>query len=116
MDDDFNTPKACGVLFDFLKEANRKLDTQVGIDGKLLFDIKSFISATAVDIFGFTSFNKVVESSNSLENELIELLISVRTESKKAKQFQLADYIRDEMKKLGISLKDTKEKTTFSKD
>lgn len=116
MDDDFNTPKACGVLFDFLKEANRKLDSQVGIDGKLLFDIKSFISATAVDIFGFTSFNKVVESSNSLENELIELLISVRTESKKAKQFQLADYIRDEMKKLGISLKDTKEKTTFSKD
>ena len=40
------------------------------------------------------------QSNNNLENELIELLISIRELSKKDKNFILADKIRDELNKI----------------
>ena len=48
------------------------------------------------------------QSNNNLENELIELLISIRELSKKDKNFILADKIRDELNKIGIVLQDGK--------
>jgi cysteinyl-tRNA synthetase len=113
MDDDFNTPKACGVLFDFIKEANRALDKDETVSKTGLLAIKKFIEDTAVSIFGITSFEKKEASTPSRENELIELLITARIEAKKAKQYGLSDFIRDELKKLGIILQDGKDKTTF---
>lgn len=113
MDDDFNTPKACGILFDFIKEANKALDRETKILKSDLLAMKRFIDDTAVTIFGITSFEQKVQSAPSRENDLIELLISVRLEAKKSKQYQLSDLIRDELKKLGIILQDGKEKTTF---
>ena len=116
MDEDFNTPKACGVLFDFIKEANKALDSQPQHSPATLDGIKKFIEATAVNIFGITSFDKESAGAASLENELIELLIAARTEAKKAKQYQLSDFIRDELKKLGIVLQDGKDKTSYKKN
>ncbi len=115
MDEDFNTPKACGVLFDFIKDANKALNSQSQSSKATLLEIRKFIEATAVNIFGITSFEKETESSVSLENELIELLIATRIEAKKAKQYPLSDFIRDELKKLGIMLQDGKDKTTYKK-
>jgi cysteinyl-tRNA synthetase len=113
MDEDFNTPKACGILFDFMKEANRSLDKNDSLSQQGLLAIKKFIEDTAVNIFGITSFDHKAAASPSRENDLIELLIATRIEAKKAKQYQLSDYIRDEMKKMGIILQDGKDATTY---
>ncbi len=115
MDDDFNTPRACGVLFDFIRDANKALDAYPAAPRQLLIAIKEFLDITAAGIFGIASFEQANTNAPSLENELIELLISVRVEAKKQKQYQLSDFVRDELAKLGIVLQDGKDKTTFKK-
>ena len=47
------------------------------------------------------------------EKELIELLIKVRNDAKKEKNYSLADNVRDELKKIGIILEDTKDNTNY---
>ncbi|ADD08240.1 cysteine--tRNA ligase [Candidatus Aciduliprofundum boonei] len=49
------------------------------------------------------------------ESELIELLLNVRNEERKRKNYEIADYIRDELEKIGIKIEDTKEGTKWYK-
>ena len=44
---------------------------------------------------------------------LIELLITLRTEAKQNKNYQLSDTIRDRLKELGVVLQDSKEGTSY---
>ena len=46
----------------------------------------------------------------------IEALISERTEAKKAKDFAKADAIRDELAAMGITIKDTRQGTQWSRN
>jgi len=45
--------------------------------------------------------------------KVIAILIDVRKQLRASKQFQLADYIRDQLQKNGIMLKDMKDETTW---
>lgn len=114
MDDDFNTPQAIAVIFDFIKEVNRVIAENENISVEFYADVKDFLTKTAGEVLGiidFTSLKSV--SDGKLEGELIELLIKIRQEAKQAKNFELADSIREKLKELGIQLQDSKEKTTY---
>jgi len=50
---------------------------------------------------------KLEEGRPSLDENFINLLVDVRERARKTKQYELADYIRDELKKLDIVLEDT---------
>lgn len=116
MDDDFNTPQAVAVIFDFTKEVNRVIAEKENFSKEFYSDVKNFLSKTAGDVLGILDFNSFKETSNGkLEGELIELLIILRQNAKLEKNFKLADSIRDELKELGIQLQDSKEKTTYKK-
>ena len=116
MDDDFNTPQAVAVIFDFTKEVNRVIAEKENFSKEFYSDVKNFLSKTAGDVLGILDFNSFKETSNGkLEGELIELLIILRQNAKLEKNFKLADSIRDELKELGIKLQDSKEKTTYKK-
>ncbi len=114
MDDDFNTPQALAVIFDFVKEANRTIAENNNLSQKFYINLKEFLEKTAIGVLGISNFNKHTSSSN-LENELINLLIKLRLDAKKEKNFLLADKIRDELKNIGIELKDSKEGTSYKK-
>jgi len=121
MDDDFNSPKAIAVIFDFVKEANRALADKSEVSKRFYEELRSFIEKTAIGVLGITDFDKQTDNKAALaegsgkENELIELLIDVRNLAKKEKNFSLADKIRDDLKAIGFLLQDTKEKTTYKK-
>ncbi len=116
MDDDFNTPQAVGVIFDFVKEVNRVISENDDISNSFFADVKDFISKTAEGVMGIIDFESINQNNGeSLENELIELLINLRSEAKKEKNFALADKIRDQLKELGVILQDSKDKTTYKK-
>ncbi|HSD64886.1 MAG TPA: cysteine--tRNA ligase [Ignavibacteriaceae bacterium] len=116
MDDDFNTPQAAAVIFDFVKEVNRVIAGNVNISREFYSGVKDFLNKTAVDVLGILDFNSLkTESDGKLENDLIELLIKLRQDAKLEKNFKLADKIRDELKELGILLQDNKEKTIYKK-
>ncbi|MEO2083001.1 MAG: cysteine--tRNA ligase [Desulfurobacteriaceae bacterium] len=108
MDDDFNTAKAVGVLFDLVGRLNPVKDEVLKrgkvteAEKKILLDgaglIRSFLK-----VLGFKLEERV---RKGMEDELIKLLIEVRGELRKRKLFDLADRIRDGLKELGITLED----------
>jgi cysteinyl-tRNA synthetase len=115
MDDDFNTPQAVAIIFDFVKEVNKVILSNQSIHPDFFIRVKNFLIKTAQDILGIIDFSETASSDGKLESELIELLINMRNEAKKEKNYNLADKIRKSLNELGIELKDSKEKTTFKK-
>lgn len=116
MDEDFNSPQAVAVIFDFVKEVNRVIAEKENIHLDFYITVKKFLSKTAGDVLGIISFEeKELRKDSLLENELIKILIDIRLKVKNEKNFQLADEIRKKLDALGITLKDTKEGTDFFK-
>jgi cysteinyl-tRNA synthetase len=117
MDDDFNTPQAIAVIFDFIHSINKIISENEKINVDFYHQVKLMLKETAYDVLGIVDFAEgKADASLSIENELIELLIKVRDELKKEKQFSLADQVRDGLTKMGIILKDTKNGVTFKRN
>lgn len=114
MDDDFNTPQAVAVIFDFVRDINKVISENEKLSSDFYSNIKQFLKETAQGVLGIIDFNELrISSDGSLEKELIELLIELRTDLKKNKNYSLSDKIRDNLKEIGIILEDSKEKTTY---
>ncbi len=107
MDDDLNTPQALAVLFDLSKEINRARDEGRGVataQGALL---------ELADVVGL----RLEQAEQSIEAApFIDLLVQIRTELRGAKQWQLADRVRDGLKDLGVVLEDSADGTTWKAD
>ena len=63
------------------------------------------------DILGLENNN--ISSKNTKLNEAIELLIKLRNQARKQKNFDLSDEIRNRLEEIGITVKDHKSKTNF---
>jgi len=115
MDDDFNSAGAIAKVFDLIKEANlilarNKLEpAEAGSLLKIKQTIEEF------DSFLGILFYKEAAKTSIKEETLIKVLIDVRTRLRVEKQWALADFIRDELDKIGIELKDRPDKTTWVK-
>jgi len=92
MDDDFDTPKALAVIFDFVKEANKKGGGKKSYELMLEFD---------------KIFNVFTAEEAKLSPE-IRKLVAEREEARKRKNFEKADKIREDLKKKGYVLEDLK--------
>ena len=117
MDDDFNTAKALGVLFEVVKEGNLLRDRALR-EGKLtkeeklsLIDAVNFVEGSLKTL----GFKLETGEVKGIEEELIKLLIEVRGELRKKKEFALADLIRDRLKELGIALEDLPTGTVYKR-
>ena len=99
LDDDLNISAALGVVFDYIRDINRlKAENKLSADerDRALETIKRFD----------TVLNFTYESGGDIDAE-IEALIQKRTDAKKAKDYALADRIRDDLLAKGIVLEDT---------
>lgn len=116
MDDDFNTPQGIAVIFDFVKDVNKVIAENQNIGKGFYSNVKNFLAKTASDVFGILNFEPTgITGNETLEKDLIELLIQLRIDAKQDKNYALSDKIRDELKNLGVVLQDSKEKTTYKK-
>ena len=114
MNDDFNAPASIGVLFELVRETNELLSDAQNGSHEFFVTLDEFFTSAAETVLGIT-LTSINASSQGLEPQLIELLITSRSEARKAKQFALSDKIRDDLKAMGIVLEDTKEGTTWKK-
>ncbi len=114
MDNDFNTPEALSVIFEFIKEINKALDENI-INHNIAEKALGFIEKEFFYIFGL-EFNNVLSTNDDLVKQLIELLIEIRHELRSKKDYKLSDKIRDRLKELGIILEDKADKTTWHAD
>jgi cysteinyl-tRNA synthetase len=109
MDDDFGSPAAIAELYTLVKEINRFREQGVG--GAALQEAQDTLRELA-GILGFTL--KEVESEEGLAaNPFIDLLIEIRQDLRKAKQWALSDKIRDELAAKGIILEDRPDGTIW---
>ncbi len=110
MDDDLNTPMALSTIFDQIRETNKYIDNH----GKS-FGIKvsyNSLKKKLGDVIGINIENEIKNNIDDLAKDLINLLIELRKDARENKNFYLSDKIRDELKKLGIEIKDNKDGST----
>jgi cysteinyl-tRNA synthetase len=105
MEDDLNTPQALAAVFDLAREINRECDRGAAIAGgqALLRELAG--------VLGLTLASPAGESQEAAP--FIDLLVALRTELRAAKQWALADRVRDGLAELGIEVKDGPEGTKW---
>lgn len=118
MDDDFNTALAIGVMFDLAREINgclarqdfpNKAEKTAALQKArdLFRDFNSVLGVFKTGADGDIQLDEEGEEDRSLVEELIGLIIEVRQEARKKKDWSTADHIRDRLKEMGIVLEDT---------
>jgi len=113
MDDDFNTPMTIAHLFDGVKVINSINDGKESIGASDLEKMQAHYNTFVFNILGLVSESSESQTNN-VENELMDIIIELRKKSKENKDWSTADLIRDELSKLNISIKDSKDKSTWS--
>lgn len=109
MDDDFNTPEAIAALFDLVRAVNKAEGAeQAALAGQLRY-LAGVLGCLQSDPEAF------LQSGADVDEAWIQDMISKRAEAKKAKDFTMADQVRDELLAQGIVLRDGPEGTSWSK-
>jgi cysteinyl-tRNA synthetase len=116
MDDDFNTAKGVGILFNLVKDANRMLDEE----GRSL-ETKIALASLTTDLIRIGSVLGILQlpwnsffeerSNSQLQNmavsaEAIDALVAERAAARKNKDWKRADEIREQLQAAGILLAD----------
>ena len=108
MDDDFNTSGALAALFELVRTLNTARDAGA-TDAELKPGRDTLTELTAV--LGLRLVEKKSASGDS--EKFISLLIEVRAEARKQKNWELSDLIRDRLKELGVIIEDGKDGTSW---
>jgi cysteinyl-tRNA synthetase len=102
MDDDFNTPGALGALFDLVREINRR--RAGGPAGEVAAGQRSLQSLAAVLGLHLDAPERPASSEDA--GPFIDLLLATRQKLREAKQWALADEVRDRLRDLGVVVED----------
>ena len=135
MDDDFNTPGAVAILFDFVNKSNSyfKNTSNPNIDlckyalnnfeiigGVLtLFQPKSVLNDLNDDLL-FEKLKKILfqYEQNVKEksiDELIDKILTIRQNARNKKDWNISDKIRNDLEEIGFEIQDTNVGTTWRK-
>ena len=103
MEDDFNTPKAIAAIFELIAKGNYLIDKKLlgRADARNILEFLKKIDR----FFNFIFWPKIKEKIP----EAVLSLAKLREEYRKEKNWQKADEIRQEIKKEGYWVEDTKE-------
>lgn len=99
MDDDFNTADGISVIYDLVRDANTNIDA--ASSKKLIEKAVDMIRELGAPL------GLLQKAQDEKVEDDIEKLVEEREKARKEKNWALADRIRDELKKKGITLEDT---------
>lgn len=108
MDDDFNTADALAAVFELVREANTAVNEKANKADAECY-LAMFNELTSV-------LGLVYNDGKDDLDETVEALIEQRTKARAEKNWAEADRIRDELKAMGIILKDTPQGVTWTKE
>ena len=114
MDDDFNSPAALAVLFDFGKSVNKLISTESLPARRTLEYIDGLYQKLAGEVLAVLPKDSVSNIDADRQTSLIQLLIDTRTQARQRNDFDSSDAIRDQMQSIGIMLEDSKDGTTWN--
>jgi len=114
INDDFNTPILIAHLFDMVKQINSIAAGKGSLDATSKEALINLMSDFCFDILGLKKVEAVTQ--DGLADEVMEVVLGLRKIAKENKDWTTADFIRDELGKLNITVKDSKEGAIWSKD
>jgi len=123
MDDDFNTGGAIGELFELVRRLNRFIDehrledpTQRSPEKIAALERGARVLRELGQVLGLFRQpppKRQLAEESGLVPKLLDLLVSIRSEARKAKNFQVADRIRSGLAELGVILEDRPDGTQW---
>lgn len=108
MCDDLNTPIVISHLFESLRIVNLVHDGKETISQADLDELNSVFKLFIEDILGLQSTETASEGIEAYR-KAIDLLLNIRLEAKKNKDWATSDKIRNELTSYGFEIKDTKD-------
>ncbi|WFB66579.1 cysteine--tRNA ligase [Chryseobacterium sp. WX] len=108
--DDFNSPILIAHLFEAVKYIFALNDGKETISTDDLEDLKTTLNAFIFDVLGLQT---VEENNNEKLDQTLKVLIELRNQARKSKNFELSDQIRDKLLAEGIELKDGRDGTSY---
>jgi len=112
MDDDFNTPMVIAHLFELAKIINLVNDGKESLTNEDIQQTKNLLKLFLFDLLGLK--DEKDEDDSELIDYLMGTILKIRQEAKEKKDYATADMIRNELAKLKIQIKDTKEGAKWS--
>ncbi|MFO8055147.1 MAG: cysteine--tRNA ligase [Bacteroidales bacterium] len=115
LNDDLNSPVLIAHLFDAIRFINSAADGKASLSKNTLHELKTLLNTLVYDILGLEK----VEQESSFSNDymldaLMEIILEIRKEAKKRKDFETADSIREQLKQKNIIITDTPEGTQWN--
>ena len=114
MNDDLNTPVMIGELFEGVRIINSVNDGRLTLTAASIDKLRTLMQQMVLEVLGLTH-ERVAQADDRTLDGLVQAFIRMRAEAKAKKDFAASDAIRDRLLELGITLKDTKEGTTWSR-
>ncbi|HEY6160960.1 MAG TPA: cysteine--tRNA ligase [Bacteroidia bacterium] len=113
MNDDFNSPVLMAQLFEGVRQINSIQAGTESITAGDLEKLKKIYHAFVFDVMGLKNESHG-QDEKGLANDLMNIIIGIRQDAKTKKDFATSDRIREELGKIKVALKDSKEGTTWS--
>jgi cysteinyl-tRNA synthetase len=108
MEDDMNTAKLVGHLLSGTTQINNLVEGQETISEADLETLKKLYHDWVFSVLGLEK-PEVSGNANEITGDLIEMVLQLRNDAKTGRDFETADRIRNELTKLGITVKDRKD-------
>jgi len=113
MDDDLNTPQALAALFDLNRAVNTLLNSGQAVTTGTLAVVDETYRALGGQILGLVPDVLPKETGGGLDGALMQILIDLRAEARQARNWAVADAIRDRLVEIGVAIEDRPEGTTW---
>ncbi len=106
LNDDLNSPVLIAHLFDGLKSINNINQGSETISESDLNSLKKIYHTYVTDILGLLPQE---ENNQEILKNLVDMVLNIRLEAKRNKDFALSDTIRNRLGELGIAVRDSKD-------
>lgn len=110
LNDDFNSPVLIAHLFEAVKFIFGLKENKEIVTAEDLESLRKTLNAVVFDVLGLQN---VEENNNHRLDHALQVLIELRNQARKARNFELSDQIRDRLLEEGIELKDGREGTSY---
>ncbi len=109
MDDDLNTPQVIAILFDAGKTINAAFDGNITLTADQIESLRKLFDTMLVNLLGIRTGNEEAAGVDTKPFEgAVDLLMEIRANAKKQKDWETSDLIRDKLAALGFDVKDTR--------
>ena len=114
INDDFNTPILIAHIFDAVKQINSIVAGNGSLSKASKDDLMKLMNDFCFEILGLKKIEAATQ--DGLTDEVMEVVLGLRKLAKENKDWTSADFIRDELAKLNITVKDSKDGASWTKE